>query len=129
MIKNTFLYTVFALSCLSPLASLAETSGDQFLGKCAWDQGDFLVYQNKEQNIFRFEITNGAQKKDVVFDKKLVRLAYDADASYWKFRNGRNNGVFSWNYDTGIGHLKYVEGEYFYWSLTNCNIDERDISN
>lgn len=129
MMKNTILRAALALSCLTPLTSYAANAGDQYLGKCSWDKGDFLVYQNKEQNIFKFEITNGTEMKEVIFDKKLVWLWYDADASYWKFRNGRHNGVFSWNFDTRAGHLKYVNGEYFYWSLTDCNINESDIAN
>ncbi|MFM6927384.1 MAG: hypothetical protein ACKOX6_02925 [Bdellovibrio sp.] len=129
MMKSTIIRTTLALSLLAPLsAAYAEGSGDQYLGKCNSDQGDFLVYQNKELRTFKFKITDGNSEKEVIFDRKLVRLWYEDGNGYWIFRNGRHNGVFSWDFNSGYGHLKYVNGEYNYWSLTNCNINDSEVT-
>nr|BFD59419.1 hypothetical protein CKG001_15260 [Bdellovibrio sp. CKG001]BFD62799.1 hypothetical protein BdHM001_14800 [Bdellovibrio sp. HM001] len=123
------LAVLLVLAALSfPSSSFATVQGDEYLGQCKMQDGDFLVYQNKEQNVFRFQLVTTTETKEVVFDRKLTWLWYEVDASYWKFRNGRHNGVFSWNFYSRIGHLKYVKGEYYYWHLTECDINERAIA-
>lgn len=108
--------------------SFAAAPGDEYLGQCRMENGEFLVYQNKAQNIFKFHLTTASETQEVIFDRTLTWLWYEVDASYWKFRNGRHNGVFSWNFNSRLGHLKYVKGEYYYWRLTDCDINERAIS-
>jgi hypothetical protein len=130
MMKSTILRTTLALSLFAPLSAAfaAEGQNDQYLGKCTSEQGDFLVYQNKDLRNFTFKFADSTGEKEVVFDRKLVRLWYEGGNGYWIFRDGRHNGVFSWNFDTGNGHLKYVNGDYNYWSLTNCSINAREVT-
>ncbi|MGE5084673.1 MAG: hypothetical protein ACM3MG_00120 [Bacillota bacterium] len=127
MMKSTILRTILVLSILVSI-SKAYGSDDQYLGKCDSEQGDFLVYKNQEQHSLKFKIATPEGEKEVVFDRNLVRLWYNDGNGYWIFRNGRHNGIFSWNFDTGYGHLKYVNGDYNYWNLTNCNINAREVT-
>lgn len=128
MILKYFSWIVPTL--LFSLTAVAEINHDEFLGTCSLDGGgDFLIYQNLQDNTFKFNITSVDDNRIVIFEKKNVYLWYHADASFWKFRQGRHNGVFSWNFNTQVGHLKYVDldGVYNYWHLNSCDVDERAI--
>lgn len=114
------------------LTAVAESTSEEYLGACKLDGGgNFVIYQNLKDNTFRFNITTESNARVVIFEKKNVYLWYHADASFWKFRQGRHNGVFSWNFNTLVGHLKYVDldGVYNYWHLNNCDVNERAIKN
>lgn len=126
--KKFLILAILFLIFVSPCAySQSSDTGDEALGQCHLESGTFHVYQNKRKNIFKFLVTSGLQTKEVIFDRNFVWFWADVDVLYWKFRNGRNNGIFSWDQSTGIGHLKYVKGDYFYWNLTECQIDESKI--
>lgn len=127
MKKTLLTMTLLLVSSISFAKNSTDTAAE-YLGQCQLeDGGSFLVYQDLAQHSFKFHITTNNSSSEVVFDRNLVWLWYEVDASYWKFRNGRHNGVFSWNFDTREGHLKYVNGEYYYWRLTNCDINEKGI--
>lgn len=127
MKKTLLTMTLLLVSSISFAKNSTDTA-PEYLGQCQLeDGGSFLVYQDLAQHSFKFHITTNNSSSEVVFDRNLVWLWYEVDASYWKFRNGRHNGVFSWNFDTREGHLKYVNGEYYYWRLTNCDINEKGI--
>ncbi len=126
--KNILITLALLFSSTASFAKNSSDSATEYLGQCQLDTGGtFLVYQDLAQHTFKFHITTADSFSEVIFDRNLVWLWYEVDASFWKFRNGRHNGVFSWNFNTRQGHLKYVNGQYYYWHLNNCDINEKAI--
>lgn len=125
MIKS---FIAFLAASVMSSVTYANNSNYEFLGQCDIREGGiFQIYQNPTADHFKFKVEDSRGTREMILQRDLTWLWYEVDASYWKYRNGRNNGVFSWNFNTGIGHLKYVDGEYFYWNFVNCDINEKAV--
>lgn len=126
-----FTNIVFTLG-ITFLTQSVFANGDQLLGSCKLENNsEVVISQNLDSNTFKFQFTDNQSPSQVVFEREVTWLWYEVDASYWKYRNGRSgNGVFSWNFNTHIGHLKYVDGQrnYHYWNFHSCAVNEKAIA-